>query len=130
MDWKLFLDDDADGSRRPAISVENPSWRARMGLPLTPPDTWSLGDWVIARSYDEAVAAFAERGMPVFASFDHDLGDGKDGMSVVRFMIEHDLDHASLPREFAYEVHSANPVGRENIARLLESYLGARSRTP
>lgn len=126
MKWKLFLDDDADGARRPGISVENPGWRVKVGLPPVPPDTWGLGPWRVARSYAEAKAAIEELGLPAFASFDHDLGDGMDGIAVVRFMIEIDLDTGTLPEDFAYEAHSANPVGRENIKGLLESYLGQR----
>lgn len=126
MQWKLFVDDDADGSRRPAISVENPGWRSALGLPRSPPDVFHLGEWVIARSYAEAVAAMEAFGLPAFVSFDHDLGDGKDGIAVARWMIERDLDGDRLPLDFAYEVHSANPVGRANIAGLMESYLRQR----
>jgi len=128
MAWKLFVDDDADGSRRPAISVENPGWRVSLGLPPVPPDVFHLGDWVVARSHDEAIAAMEARGLPDFVSFDHDLGDGKDGIAVARWIIERDLDDGSLPDGFGYEVHSANPVGRANISGLMESYLRQRTR--
>lgn len=129
MGWRLFLDDDADGSRRPEITVENPSWRMRMGLPMAVPDVFHLGQWRIARSHAEAVALIDELGLPEFASFDHDLGDGKDGVAVVRYMIEVDLNTGSLPDGFAFEAHSANPVGRANIKALWESYLRQRANT-
>lgn len=124
--WKLFLDDDADGSREPSISVENPRWRASVGLPLSVPDHWHLGSWLIARCHDEAIDLINKHGFPNFASFDHDLGDGKDGIAVVRYLIELDLDKACMPEDFAYEAHSANPVGRANIRGLLDNYLSVR----
>lgn len=129
--WKLFLDDDADIVRRPEITLENPAWRKTMDLPLDPPNTDRniLGDWKIARSYAEAVALFDEFGLPVFASFDHDLADGKDGIAVVHRMIEIDLDSngEALSEEFAFEVHSGNRVGRANIRGLLDGYLSTKS---
>jgi len=126
MGWRLFLDDDADGDRRPEITVDNPRWRVRMGLPSVPPETLHLGPWRIARSFDEAVAAIDKLGLPDFASFDHDLGDGKDGIAVARHMIEMDLDTGLLPEGFFFETHSGNPVGRANINGLWKSYLRRR----
>lgn len=129
-EWKLFLDDDADGSRHPSISVENPSWRSSMGLPISVPDLWHLGAWILARSHDEAIKLIKEKGFPTFVSFDHDLGDGKDGIAVARYLIEADLDHGSMPANFDFEVHSANPVGRANIRGLLENYISVRETSP
>jgi len=124
--WKLFLDDDADGARRPAITVENPAWRSRMGLPRNPPDTWHLGEWIVARNYGEAEELLTRFGMPSFVSFDHDLGEERTGLDVARMIAERDLDMGDMPPGFAYEVHSANPVGRQNIRSYLESYLKFR----
>lgn len=130
--WKLFLDDDADTVRRPDITVENPAWRKTMDLPLDPPNTDPavLGDWKVARSYSEADALFAEFGLPFFASFDHDLADGKDGIAVIHRMIEIDMDSegGEISRHFAYEVHSGNRIGRDNIRGLLDGYLKQKTK--
>lgn len=100
-----------------------------MALPVTPPETAHLGDWVIARSFEEAVAHVEERGMPSFISFDHDLGTGKSGKDFANWLVDRDLDHPSIPDCFGFEVHSGNPVGRRNIRDLLDAYLAARRDT-
>lgn len=130
MTYRLIIDDDADSSRRPEATIEEPSWRARMNLPSSPPDTAGLGEWAKARTASEAIALIEERGMPLFVSFDHDLGDGRDAIAVVHWIIERDLDQPFLPADFSFEVHSGNIVGRKNIESLLSSYLSfIRGRT-
>lgn len=58
-------------------------------------------------------------------SFDHDLGDDDTAMIFVKWLIDYDLDNNGkiIPENFSYNVHSANPVGKENIEGLLQSYL-------
>jgi len=77
-------------------------------------------EWIRLYSYDEFVSWIEKNGLPVTISFDHDLGEGKTGKDcanwLVNYCIDHDLD---LPK---YYVHSANPVGRDNIISLLENY--------
>ena len=128
MNWKLFIDDDCDGARNPAITVEERGWRSRMNLPAVKPDTSALGGWVLARSADEAMRIVEELGMPSFISFDHDLGDGKDAITVAHWLIERDMDGHLFPEEFDFEVHSGNPVGRANIRGLIDNYLGFKAR--
>lgn len=125
--WRLYLDDDADDGRRPDISVENPGWRLRAGLSKHPPQLQHLGDWVVAKSYDEAIEAINVLGFPSFVSFDHDIGSKETGVDVAKYLINLDLDTNTMPDDFAYEVHSANPVGAENIRKWLEGYLGQKS---
>lgn len=81
--------------------------------------------WKIVRSYDEAIRFFNEHGIPSYISFDHDLGDeqAKTGLDIVKWLIEDDMQHSSLPKNFSYNVHSANPVGRKNIESLFSSYM-------
>lgn len=127
--WKLYLDDCADDTRKPEISVESRSWRINRGLSPFPPDTSSLGNWKIARSYDEAVALMDEFGLPEFVSFDHDLCDetpGKDGFGVAKEIVSRDMRSRSLSKTFFFEVHSWNPIGAKNISSYLESYLASR----
>lgn len=84
--------------------------------------------WVIVRTHDEFFEAVEKYGMPKFVSFDHDLGDETrgSGLSVAKEMIEMDLDHTVIPDDFDFYVHSQNPVGAENIDKLLVRYLDFR----
>lgn len=88
--------------------------------------------WVIARTSAEAVAMLEARGCPSEISFDHDLGGDDTAMTVVKRLIELDLDAEGrfIPEKFIFSVHSANPVGRNNIVGLLRSYLQHRARPP
>src|ERR1044071_4353893 len=87
---------------------------------LDPPNGLS---WWIARSYEEAVTLVQKHGFPEHVSFDHDLGDGPTGMDFAHYMIEIDLDHGIMPKNFTYTVHSANPIGEKNIEALLDGYI-------
>lgn len=88
-------------------------------------------EYVIARTPAEAMKIMAERGCPIFISFDHDLGGSLTAMQVVRAMVEMDMDflqagESFIPPEFGYYVHSQNPIGAANIRGLLNSYLEKR----
>lgn len=52
----------------------------------------------------------------IFMSFDHDLGHGKSGYDVAKWIVE---NHFPLT---AFAVHSMNPVGAKNIRDLLTHY--------
>lgn len=98
MSWELFLDD----------------------------ERYPVNDsMVIARSFDEAVELVMRNGMPVFISFDHDLGpDMKTGFDFVKWMVEAIQDgRIDLPDYFGYSVHSQNPIGKKNIIGLLDPFL-------
>ena len=89
--------------------------------------------WVVVRTYNEFCRTITERGLPGFISYDHDLADEhyvqsvdyskfkeKTGYDCAKFLIEYCEKHkVSIPQ---YQVHSMNPVGRENIISLLEGY--------
>lgn len=80
--------------------------------------------WVVVRSYDEAVSYVQVNGFPREVSLDHDLGEAvPTGMDFARWLVEQDLDHDSMPDNFEFNIHSANPVGSDNISGLLTSYL-------
>lgn len=71
-------------------------------------------------SYEEFEAFILENGLPKLISFDHDLGEGKTGYDCAMFLVEFCLDHnLKLPDYF---IHSQNPVGKENIEKLLENF--------
>lgn len=88
-----------------------------------------IDTFIIARSYDEGVELCETKGCPIFISFDHDLG-GKSptGYDFAKYLVEKDLDldGSFIPDNFNFHVHSANPVGKENIQQLLKNYLGQR----
>ncbi len=98
MSWKLFLDD--------------------LRFPVD-------DDFVIARNFDEAITLVETLGCPIFISFDHDLGDNiPTGFDFAKWLVECDLDKDGLflSKDFDFYVHSANPVGKENIEGLLNGY--------
>lgn len=81
---------------------------------------------ILCRSYDEAVALVQERGLPEFVSFDHDLGDTeneveKSGYEFAKFLVQYMMEN-DIKGEFKYQVHSANPIGAENISAYLKNW--------
>jgi hypothetical protein len=85
-------------------------------------------NWRIARTSADAIATLETLGCPCEISFDHDLGGDDTAMIVVKRLIDLDLDAGGdfIPHDFTYSIHSANPVGRENIRGLLDQYLAVR----
>jgi len=124
MPYKLFLDD-----------VREPSQIFK---------TTTNKEWEIARNYSNFVEIVKERGLPFMVSFDHDLAeehyrpsmyasdkhytkyynDGtfkeKTGYHAAQWLVTYCLDNnIDLPK---WNVHSMNPIGKENIIALLQSY--------
>lgn len=85
--------------------------------------------WMVARTSSAAIALLETCGCPYEISFDHDLGGDDTAMVVVKRLIEMDLDAGGkyIPEDFIFSVHSANPVGKENILGLLQAYLKYRA---
>lgn len=54
--------------------------------------------------------------IPMRIDFDHDLGEGKTGYDVAKYIVEN-----QIPVE-GYTVHSMNPVGAWNIHQLMSHY--------
>lgn len=79
------------------------------------------------RTYHETIQWLDEFGCPDMISFDHDLGllSKGSGKDIANWLIDRDLDeHGTfIPKDFKFNVHSANPPGAENIKNLLGSYL-------
>jgi hypothetical protein len=80
-------------------------------------------DWIVVRSYEEAVDFVEAFGFPEWVSLDHDLGTEKTGLDFAHFLVDLDLDRNVMPNNFSFTVHSANPVGVKNITGLLDGYL-------
>lgn len=98
MTWKLYLDDVRD--------------------PKDPEN------WVVIRSSIMAVIACTERKeLPEFMSLDHDLGDDDNTMRFLKELYyiweSQGADPEKIPK---YIVHSANPIGTENIISFMESW--------
>lgn len=75
-------------------------------------------EWVVARSSNEAEVIIIKQGLPRFMSLDHDLGGDDTTMKFLKSMTEL-FPNGPVPE---YYVHSANPVGKENIISYLESW--------
>lgn len=77
-------------------------------------------EWIVVRSTNDALAYVEKYGMPQFISFDHDLGENDTTMIFLRTLVNHVWNGKDTPPEYA--VHSANPVGKENIISFMESW--------
>lgn len=110
------------------------------------PKVKGIVEWVL--NYEQFVQWIEKFGLPDVISFDHDLADEhytpeyfwndyeeskkfqewkgqtyqeKTGMDCAKWLIEYCLDNnKKLPKFF---VHSANPVGADNIKKILENYI-------
>ena len=75
------------------------------------------------KSYGEFVEFVKSLGKSIemwYISFDHDLGEGKNGYDCAKWLVNWCIDNGyKVP---TYEIHSANPVGAENIKSVFESY--------
>lgn len=100
-------------------------------------------NWHVVKHYPAFVRYIEKNGLPPVISFDHDLADGhyhdnmqkgelnyqgesfnddfnKTGYHCAKWLIEYCMDKGlELPRTI---VHSMNPVGTENITKLLENF--------
>jgi hypothetical protein len=78
--------------------------------------------WVIVRSSQEAIDYVIANGPPAEISFDHDLGGDDTSMQFIKWLIEYTIDSdIEFPKQFF--VHSANPVGAENIKHLMNNFI-------
>lgn len=87
--------------------------------------------YVLLKSSQEAIDYVKQNGCSYHFSFDHDLGEDDTTMVFLKWLINEDLDNSGsiIPEDFTYIIHSANPVGRENIDSLLISYLKFKNTT-
>lgn len=83
-----------------------------MRQPLIPGAIW-------VKSYDEAIAALTALSpnsiFPLVMDFDHDLGEGKTGYDIAKWLVEYNYFGK-------FRIHSMNPVGANNIRQLLKHY--------
>lgn len=77
--------------------------------------------WTIVRNYEEFINHISLNGLPEELSFDHDLGEEqKTGYDCAKWLCDYCWGNG-LPIP-DYNVHSANPVGRDNIISILQSF--------
>ena len=85
---------------------------------------------VIVRSFEEAINFVKENGIPTYISFDHDLGCDeignilKSGYDFAKWLVDMDIENIhKFPNNFTFDIHSANPIGKNNIKSILNNYL-------
>ena len=117
MGWNLFLDDE-----RELDDVTWAPWQVR--------EKYRNEAWVICRNWSQVAAMIMSFGSyPTFISFDHDLGEfTPNGYDILRYLIDDAMNHPDdpamqFPKDFAFYVHSQNPVGKANIEAYLNNYL-------
>lgn len=94
-------------------------------------DPKTKGPWVIVRTFDEFVTTIVRDGLPSYISFDHDLGEESlSGHEAAKWLIEYGLDNDLPVEEIEINVHSANPIGRDNIRGIFASYQSFRMENP
>ena len=87
------------------------------------------------KNYEDFVNEITNHGLPTAICFDHDLGFtneyylendlespqvDKTGMDCAKWLVDYCMNN-NLPLP-AWNIQSANPVGKENIKKLLENY--------
>jgi hypothetical protein len=128
MSYRLFLDD-----------IREPWQAGNYMYPVDIRKEYRLYEWVIVRNYDEFVDTISEKGVPSYISFDHDLEADqyivpeeseemnlyyqiKDramtGYDCAKWLVEY-CEKNGIPLPICY-VHSANPVGADNIRFVLK----------
>jgi hypothetical protein len=136
MAYNLFLDD----IRTPQITYDTCLRDIR----------YLKEEWIVVRNHDEFVATILSKGIPSLVSFDHDLADEhyappefwgenydefsksfreKTGFDCAKYLVKvcQDFEIKWFPE---YLVHSANPVGKENILSYLRSYEKSKNKFP
>lgn len=116
MTWNLFIDDERN--------IEDVTW-----APWQVQEKYRNEKWVIARNTAAAISEIINRGMPSYISFDHDLGENEPtGYDLVKTLIADaitfpEVEDFQFLSDFAFYVHSKNPIGKANIEGLLNNYL-------
>lgn len=84
----------------------------------------------IIRDSNAAINFVSNFGCPSFISFDHDLGGDDTAMIFVKWLVNQDMDnnYKIIPKDFKFQVHSQNPIGKQNIESYLNGYLSHREK--
>jgi hypothetical protein len=124
MSYYLFLDD-----------IRMPADAGNYMYPVELRTLYRTKEWVIVRNYKDFVETVLSQGIPEMVSFDHDLAlihyDPSTWKESFSYQEETGLDCAKWLCDYCQEnnlplpqylVHSANPVGKENIVVYLERF--------
>lgn len=74
---------------------------------------------ITCRTYSGAIEVLnwaRDNGWEVWLDLDHDLGEEKTGYDICKFIVE---NHISI---LGYNLHTMNPVGKQNMNQLLSHY--------
>lgn len=96
---------------------------------------FEIKDFSLTKNYEQFCDFIKKSGVPTFVSFDHDLGldemiTNENGFHIVKWSEKTGLDCAKFLVDYChdnnhkfplYRVHSANPVGKENIRQYIRS---------
>lgn len=79
---------------------------------------------IVVRNMHEAVFHIQENGYPKHVDFDHDLCDIFSGYDFARWLVttDQEINWWKSAEDFTFSVHSQNPIGTENISKLLDNY--------
>lgn len=81
-----------------------------------------LSGWFNLATYEATINYFTTKGIPEFITFDNDLGEPKEGIDIVNWLIEKDLDFNFLNHPFKFNIHSKNPVANNTMYNKLIGY--------
>ena len=117
MSYKLFLDDE----RMPSDCIVFMQGCSKI---------YEQEDWIIVRNYEAFVKTIEgywekDKLMPILISFDHDLGHNvPTGHDFSKWLVDMHLDgRYTFPKDFDFNVHSANPPGLANIKGLMDGFI-------
>lgn len=125
--YRLWIDDD---SGKPGIAAfRNPpddTFRPLMFGKVSQ-DTAPSIHWIVAHNSAEAIWLIDTLGPPTYISFDHDLGLLPDGQGDTAMIVIQYLTDNHYDTSIDYDVHSQNPIGKQNIISKMESWKRSRS---
>ena len=84
-----------------------------------PRGPYSFSHIAIVRSYDDALKKMVTERFDAI-DLDHDLGEDKTGYDIAKFIVEKGFNFQTI------YIHTANPVGRQNMIDLLQKHTRSR----
>ncbi len=78
--------------------------------------------WFNLATYEASINYFLFNGIPEFITFDNDLGEPKEGIDIVNWLIEKDLDFNFLNNNFKFNIHSKNTEANRRMFNKLNDY--------
>ena len=73
--------------------------------------------WACSRTYQSTISLFETGWFEIDKlSLDHDLGEEKTGYDIAKYIVENNIKINEI------FLHTANPVGRDNMYQLLTRY--------